>query len=175
MNMPKIPVYQVRIPEYTVRTPPDCRTIGERIDKVLKRHFLGRRLAIRCLSSKDHHGKSVDDLVRIIKKLGTDHYSKRRKGDRYENVEGKKIDFFALERNVRLDSVLMEQFIYSFYFQAKQFGFTPRRVDIIIVYDRASLRRVFHTYADGRRKSDGYVFRDPQHKRDAVLGIVKLL
>ncbi|MBW2997718.1 hypothetical protein KY349_05245 [Candidatus Woesearchaeota archaeon] len=174
--MAKIPVYQITVPEYHVKSPPDHTSIGSRIDKVIKKHFLGKRVAIRCLGSQEHKGKSVDDMVKIIKKTGIDRYDPKRIGDRYENVEGKHIDFFALDFTVKQNSRIMEKFIEPFYTWPPQLGGKPVRLDIAIVYDLSKLKRVIHTY-EGRDdiKKDGFVFRNPENKRDALLGIIKII
>ena len=67
---------------------------------------------------------------------------------------------------------MMRQFIWSFYELAEK----PERIDIVIVYDLAKLRRVVHRY-EGRTdiKRDGFVFREPDKKTDALLGIIKVL
>ncbi len=171
----KIPILEVSIPEYTVETAPDSKAIGEKIDQVLISHFRDKRLVVRCLSSKDHPGKSLDDLVALISQIGIDRYDDEQKGDRYNNVEGKKIDFFALERIVRPGTALMEQFINSMYFDARRFGFEPTRIDIVLLYSWALVQQVVHTYADARQKDDGYVFKDPERKTEALAGIVKVL
>ncbi|MBI2136108.1 hypothetical protein HYU06_03485 [Candidatus Woesearchaeota archaeon] len=83
-----VPVYQIKISEYSVKSKPDWVAIGKKV-------------AIRCLGSQEHKGKSVNALIKIIMGLGHDRYDFSKKGDRYENVENKKIDFFALDFKVR--------------------------------------------------------------------------
>ena len=116
--MKKIPVYQVKVPEYKLKkfrktskkidyagTPwfnlripkvyadnkPDFTKIGAKVDKCLKKHFLGKKVAVRVLGSEEHEGKSINELIKIIKILGYDRYNPKRKGERYENIENKKI------------------------------------------------------------------------------------
>src|SRR3989338_1911117 len=167
-----IPVYSIKIPGYSVRKKPDHAGIGEKIDKVIKKHFLGQRLAIRCLGSQEHPGKSANDLIRIIKKLGTDKYDPKRNGEKYENVEGKRIDFFALDFRITKNGRFLENFIEPFYTYPKAEGKKTIRIDIIILYDLAKLKRVPHRY-EGRKdiKRDGFVFRDQAKKKDALAGI----
>ncbi len=171
-----IPVYQIKIPHYHVRTKPDWESIGKKIDKLIINNFLGKKIAIRCISSREHKGKSMDDLVRIVKKSGTDRYSKRRKGDRYENIENKKIDFFALDYKVKKNSEMLWQFIWSFYVFPIKFGHKPVRLDLAIIYDYNKLKKVYHKYK-GRKdvKNDGFVFKDPENKKQALLGMIKIL
>jgi hypothetical protein len=170
------PVYSVKVPEYTVDSRPDYEKIGSKIDIVVKKHFLGRKVAIRCLSSQEHKGKTVNDLVKIIRKIGTDRYDQKRSGEKYENVDNKQIDFFALDFTIKEKGEYMRQFIESFYTYPIQDGKKPVRIDVAILYDRAKLRRVTHRY-EGRIdiKKDGFVFKDPKNKPAALLGIIKIL
>ncbi len=48
--------------------------------------------------------------------------------------------------------------------------------DIAIIYDLTKLKRVLHQYK-GRTdiKRDGFVFRNPANKKDALIGIIKIL
>ena len=56
--MKKIPIYQIKIPEYNVRKKPDHVAIGKKLDDVIKKHFMGKTIAIRALGSMEHKGKS---------------------------------------------------------------------------------------------------------------------
>lgn len=89
-----IPVYQVTVPEYRLRTfrkksrkldyagtpwfnlkipqvywenKPDFEKIGAKIDSYLKKHFIGKKVAVRVLGSEEHKGKSIVEVIRIIK------------------------------------------------------------------------------------------------------------
>ncbi len=170
-----VPVYSVKIPEYNVRKKPDSQDIGARIDKTIIKHFLGKRVAIRCLGSQEHRVPR-NDLIRIIKKLGTDKYEPDRKGEKYENVEGRHIDFFALDFRITRDGKFLENFIEPFYAYPVQEGRKPVKIDIIILYDMSKLKRVLHRY-EGRKdiKRDGFVFKNPKNKSGTVLGIIKIL
>jgi len=68
------------------------------------------------------------------------------------------------------------QVIYGFYHSAIGVHGHPVRIDILTVYDATQLEEVVHQY-EGRDdiKRDGFVFRHPDNKRAAVLGIIKLL
>lgn len=176
MKKRNIPVYSISVPEYHVKSKPDHKRIGEKIDKLIKKYFLGQKVAIRTLGSQEHKGKSVDNLIKLIKKLGYDRYNPKRKGDRYENVENKKIDFFALDFKINKNTKIMEKFIEPFYtWPPKQRGSKPIRLDIIIIYDLSKLKRIIHKY-EGRTdiKRDGFVFKDIGNKKEAILGIIKI-
>jgi hypothetical protein len=196
-----IPVYEVSLPEYTLPKPahlsgkifttswgivipaeyeeekPDFGPIAERIIGSLRKHFSGRRIALRMIGSMEHQGKSADDLIAIIKQLGHDRYDPHRKGDRYENIGNKKIDLFALELTVGKEDeeIDIKYALESFYYYPIADRNSPVRVDIAIVYDLEQLEVVEHQY-EGRAdiKRDGYVFKH-EDRPGAVLAMLKLL
>ncbi len=172
--MKTIPVYSIKIPEYDVKTKPDWKKIGAKIDVVIKENFLGKKVAIRCLGSQEHKGKTVNDLVKIIKKLGHDRYDSKRKGDGYENAGGEKVDIFALDIIIRPKSKIMEKMIEPFYSWPIKIGETPIRLDIAIIYDLSKLKKISYKHK-GRKCTYGFVFKDQKNKRDALLGIIKIL
>jgi hypothetical protein len=200
----KIPVYRVSVPEYKLKkykgapdktdyaaTPwfdikipkaywdnkPDFEKIGAKIDKCLKEHFLGQKVAIRALGSEEHRGKSADEVIAIIKKLGHDRYDPGRNGDRYENLDRKHIDFFALDFKINKGGEYFKQFIEPFYFWPIADRHKPIRIDIAIVYDLSKLKRVEHRYKGREKelKKDGFVFKQPGKKPEAIIGIIKIL
>ncbi|MEK6873219.1 MAG: hypothetical protein AABW91_00050 [Nanoarchaeota archaeon] len=174
--MRNIPVYSIKIPEYDIKTKPDHIKIGSVIDELIKKHFLGRKVAIRGISLSDHKSKNVNELIKIIKKLGYDRYNPKRKGDRYENVEGKKIDIFALDFKINKKGKYIRYLIEPFYDMGIKYGGRPLRLDILLIYDFAKLKRVIHKY-EGRNdiKRDGFIFRDSKNKKGALTGIIKVL
>lgn len=84
--MRDIPVYVIHLPEYQVTTKPDHTTLGRIVDAELKKHFMGRTIVARGIGSSEHPDKTVDALMEIIKRDGTDRYDPDRRGDRYENI-----------------------------------------------------------------------------------------
>lgn len=165
-----------KIPEFYEKNKPDFQGIGTKIDELLKKYFLGKKVAIRVLGSQEHKGKSTNDLIKIIKKLGYDKYNPKRKGDRYENIENKHIDFFALDFKIMKDGQYFQFFLEPFYYWPIQDRKYPVKVDIAIIYDLSKLKRVMHQYK-GRTgiKKDGFIFKNPENKKDALLGIIKIL
>ncbi|MFA5176196.1 MAG: hypothetical protein WC413_02975 [Candidatus Nanoarchaeia archaeon] len=168
-------IYTIKIPEYNVKSKPDWDKIGNKLDIILKKHFLNKKIAVRCLSSKKHKKKDINDLIKIIKKLGHDRYNPKREGDRYGNIENKKIDIFCLDWTVKPKSKMMWQMIWSFYKFPIDFGKKPSRIDICIIYDLNKLKRVVHQYK-GRKdiKKDAFIFKYPNKKPEAILGIIKI-
>lgn len=171
------PIYTIHLPAYQVHEEPDYRTLGKIIDAELKKHFMGQLVGLRALGSQEHPGKSIDELVEIIKRDGTDRYDPERGGDRYDNVENKHIDLFLLRRKISDRSKIFWQLAWSFYKSPLKLRGQPVRVDILVIYDLAKLKavRTTHTHEGySVTKRDGFVFREPSKKNEAVLGIFKI-
>lgn len=166
---------EVILPEYTVDKEPDDRAIGKTIDDEIKKHFMGKAVLVRGIASSEHSGKSVDELIKIIQRTGTDRYDHKRVGDRYENVEGKHIDLFAFPAQVTESTEVARHMIWGFYHSSIGVHGRPMRIDIVIVYDADQMKQVLHTY-EGRNdtKDDGFVFKHPDYKTAALLGVIKV-
>lgn len=177
--MPKfmsIPIFTVELLNYRVDVEPNDKAIGRILDDELKRHFLGQSIVVRGIASSEHPDKTQDQLVAIIQELGTDRYDPYRGGDRYDNIEGKRIDFFAFGATINPDTELLHQLVWGFYHSAIGIHGRPMRIDIITVYDASKVERVTHQY-EGRddSKDDGFVFKDPTNKRAALKAVIKIL
>jgi len=166
----------LHIPQYQITAEPDHRAIGKIVDDELRRHFMNATIVARGIASSEHPGKTIDELVEIIKLDGTDRYDVNRKGDRYENLQGKRIDLFGFRRKVGPHMRLFKDVVYGFYHSALGVHGKAARIDILIIYNAEKLKAVLHQY-EGRtdKKRDGFVFLDPTHKQDSLLGIIKIL
>jgi len=178
--MEKIPIYEFSIPEYNFKKgKPNFDHISSKIVECLREHYMGKRIALRFLGSKEHKGKSVDELIKTIKHVGHDRYNLKRIGDRYENIGKSKIDLFALEFEVgkSREEECIKWALDSFYeYSLKDVGH-PVQIDIGIIYDLSKLKVVEHKYV-GREdevKRDGFVFEDQDNKSEAILGILKMI
>lgn len=169
------PVFTLTVPDYQVTSEPDYMAIGKVVDDELRKHFMGRTIVARGIGSSEHPGKTIDELVEIIKRDGSDRYDPSRTGDRYENIQGKHIDMFGFRRKVGPHMQLFKDVVYGFYHSALGLHGKAVRIDILIIYDAAKLKAVLHQY-EGRadKKRDGFVFREPARKQDALLGVIKI-
>lgn len=168
-------VITVPLPEYQVRTEPDHRRIGRRVDEAINTGFPGAKIVGRGLSADDHDELTVDELIKIIVATGTDRYDPDRIGDRYDNLEGRHIDFFGMRRTVRPRMRLFEALSWGFYHGSIEIHGRPTRLDIVSIYDATQVRAVLHQY-EGREdlKRDGFRFVHPDRKAAALLGVIKL-
>lgn len=95
-----LPLLTVALPQYRVDSEPDHGTLGRAVDAEIRQHFMGRTVLIRGVGIQDHPGISVEQLIELIERNGTDRYDPTRTGDRYANVQGRHIDLFAFRRKV---------------------------------------------------------------------------
>ncbi len=167
---------EITIPEYSVETEPDHKAIGKPVDDLLKQNFMGEKVLIRGLGSMEHPDKSIDEVVEIIKTTGTDRYDPKRIGDRYTNVGDKYFDLCALRRTISPRSEIFWQLSWSFYNSPLRERGYPVKVDIVTIYDAKQLKAVTYSPARhrGRIMRDGFVFRKPDDKAAAILGIIKI-
>lgn len=175
--MKTIPVYTICLPQYNFDNgEPDHKTIGTVVDDALRKHFMGQKVLIRGLGSHEHPGKTVDELIGIIKTTGTDRYDPARKGDRYTNLGDVYFDLCALRRTISTRSKIFWQLSWSFYRSPlKERGY-PVLVDILIVYDPKQLKAVAYRPVSQKDRimRDGFVFRDPDNKLAAIKAIFKI-
>jgi len=169
-------ILEIKLPNYSVDAEPDHLLIGKIVDNELKSQFPGKQVLVRAIASSEHPGKTVDELVNMIAQKGTDRYDPERAGDRYDNIEGKHIDLFAFPADLSTDNAVFNQAVWGFYHSAKVIHGYPMRIDIVLIYDATKMQQVLHQYV-GREdiKDDGFCFKEPNNKPDALLGVIKLL
>lgn len=201
-----IPVFEIDTPEYKIKrldnlsgkihrtefgisipieywdNMPDFSVTADKITEWLRSRFLGKRVGLRFIGSDDHAGKSTDELIDIIKELGHDRYDPDRRGDRYENIDNKKIEVFVLDVEIGKQEGIdgeeqIKHALDSFYIYPIQEKGMPTRVDVCIIYDLDQLISIPHRY-EGREneiKTDGYVFKYPDKKPESILAILKII
>jgi hypothetical protein len=172
------PVYTISLPEYTVDHEPDYGVVGGKLDKVIETHFHGKRIAIRGISLVDHPGRTLDDLVGIILALGTDRYDPDREGVLYPDPPFT-IDLHAAPPShyggadiVSEGLRVMHGVLSDFYTGPPADRGGPLRLDILMIYDLDQLEEVPY---EGWEQSCMYVFQHPDRRKEALLGVIKIL
>lgn len=174
-------IISLPLPEYNIASQPDSKSIGAKIDKALEVNFDGKDVAIRALSLTDHPQLTLDEFVEIILKTGTDKYDPNRKGVDHEVFDPYKPDFQAgfctVGKNHYGEG---EDFIQKFYENTLLDRGYRLRLDLLVVYDLHQLvkaDKIDKTKPDVAEHLVSYLFRfrDPEHKPQALLGIIKLL
>lgn len=166
---------EVAIPTHEPGKAPDHEAVGAKLDKLLKRHFMGKRVVIRCIGSQDHPKLSLDELTDIIMKTGTDKYDPARMGVGYKEFvrKGIKVDFYGEDVEITKDAQVMSQALWEMHHSAIGDRGYGVHVDLVLVYDYSQLDMVMNLY-EHHPTSDGFVFKDPDNKRAALLGVIKI-
>lgn len=187
-----VPVYEIAIPEYTVEQEPDFLAIGARLDAMIEAYFPGRWIAIRGIGLIDHPGWSLADLVATICELGTDKYDPQRKGvhDDYHQFAadvwaGPCLVSNGLHAYEQEGPSVMAELVDHFYGGTMADRGYAVRLDIILIYDLDQLEPIsLQRTPDGpvplpipRLPTESYAFnfKRPEQKRQALLGIIKIL
>jgi len=166
------------VPVKYIESEPDFGTFEIELTNVLFDKFPQKKLCIRGVSLSEHNllngsALSVAELVEIIARDGSDRYNPNVAGDRYGNVENKRIDFFALDFDTcGGENNFWYMFNTFYYYGIDKYG-EPRMVDVITVYDTEKLDRVEYMYeGDDEIRSDAFVF--PSGDITALLGIITI-
>lgn len=164
MDKVKAPIYNIFVESR------DQNARNEKIDAEIKKHFIGSRVCIRVLGSSVHKEKTIEELVGIIRDIGTDRYDPTIKSDRYYNKEGRNIDFFALDFVVGFQTKILDEFTWRKKLRP------PLLIDVIIVYDADHVEMVVYTpIGREKKKFDGFVFKNIPSKPKAIKAIFRVM
>lgn len=175
-------IVEISIPEYTIDHQPDYQTIGSRIDEALAKNFEGTYL-LRALSITDHPQYTLDQLVDIIVKTGTDKYDPNRKGVDHDVFAPYEPDLQAGTVTIQDGKVIGESFsedIKRFYENVLLDRGYRLRIDLLVLYDPNQMIRaekVDDTKPSVQPHLEEYLwrFKNPEHKEMALVGMVKIL
>lgn len=166
---------RIDVPEYELGPKLSVHSVAKKIDQTLVEHFNGQKVVLRAISSQKHTQHTKAELVEHVLTTGTDRYDPHNKGDRYENVEGKHIDFFGRVCTIGPGKYLSLFILKGFHVWVPN-DYQHHKMDIWLVYDRTKLKSVMHMYEQHMiLKRDGYVFKDPDNKANALLGIIEIV
>lgn len=174
-------IVEISIPEYTLDNQPDYFAVGTKIDKALSENFEGTYL-LRALSIADHPQYTLDELVDIILKTGTDKYDPNRKGVAHEEFEPYKPDIQAGIIEVKDGKLTSEPFaedVRRFYENTLIDRGYRLRTDLLVLYDPKQLIKAEKEDSDKPPVAphlEEYLwkFKNPEQKQMAVAGIVKI-
>lgn len=174
-------IISISIQEYKLETQPDYEAVGEKIDKAVIENFDGTYL-VRALSIIDHPQLTLDELVDIILKTGTDKYDPDRKGVAHEEFEPYQPDIQAGIIKIE-NGKLSESFsddVKRFYENTLIDRGYRLRIDLLVFYDPELLVKAVKV--DDSKPSvashlEEYLwkFKEPDNKQNAVVGILKIL
>jgi hypothetical protein len=163
-------ITEVSIPEYDLKKKVDYDAVGRKIDDHLKKHFRGKKAVIRAISSSERN-EDLDETVKTILKHGTDRTCPDVKGRGYD--KNPDIDIFGAQYDIDSAEAIGRDFVQHFYEDPQKHGADPLKIDLLVVYDAQQLERVPHSVRD-KPRHDGYRFKHPEKKHEAVHGVVKI-
>ncbi len=154
---------------------PYHKPIGIALDALLIKHFLGKKVVVRCIGSQDHPTISLDELTDIILKTGTDKYDNKRRGVGYDEFihKGINVDFYGEPVEITAKTAIIAQLVWEMHHSAIGDRGYGVHVDVVIIYDAEKVDMVMSLY-ESHPTSDGFVFKDSSSKRAALLGIIKI-
>lgn len=179
---PKPKIVTISLPEYSIDSQPDYSVLGVKIDKALEENFEGKFLE-RALSITDHPQYTIDELIDIIVKTGTDKYDPNRKGVAHEEFSPYNLDMQAGSIEIK-DGKLSEPYgkelIKLFYEDVMLDRGYRLRIDLVVLYDPNKMvkaEKIDNTKPSVRPTLEELLwrFKDPIHKPQALKGIIKIL
>lgn len=167
----EVKIWNLSVKGYNTKKKVNYNSIGRELDTILQQNFLEKTIALRCMSSKDHH-KTVKEIVEIIRKTGTDRYDPKKKMMFHDFYAKHNPDLFA---SIILVSkkTFMGKHIQEFYAKTKGDRKYGIRADIFTLYNPEELKMIHHVY-DGQEESDCFKFKFPKYKQKALLGIIAI-
>jgi len=183
-------VVTVAVPEYAVSRKPEYLKIGRLVDEAIEANFQDGRYMYRALSVDDHPGLTLDGLVSVILQVGWDKYDPARKSVCHEQFSVYDYDIQAGSFEIRDAKIVVlptdtyptmfGDTAYDFYENAPQDRGYPVRIDLLVLYDsdKLELARLKNPELEGVNLGLAkylYKFKDRANKKDALLGIVKIL
>jgi hypothetical protein len=183
-------IITVALKEYNIRAKPYYLKLGKKVDKIIEKNFTDGKYILRAIGSGEHPRLSVDELAEIILNTGTDKYDPKREGVAHEDFSGYDYDIQAGTIEIRNSKLVIPKsykyrtefgdIIWHFYEHTHLDRGHAVRIDLLLIYDPKQLRqaRKFHSKAKSVRKGLNkylYKFKNPKNKKDALLGIIKIV
>jgi hypothetical protein len=183
-------VISISLPEYTITQKPDYLKIGQKADAEIEKHFGDGKYTYRAIGLDDHSGKTLDEIVSIILASGTDKYDPARKSVCHEQFCIYDYDIQAGSFEIKDGKIVIEptdrfptlfgDTVYDFYEHSPLDRGYPVRIDLLLLYDPDKMESAGLIHPNSPPVSPDlekylYKFKDRANKKDALVGIVKIL
>ena len=185
-----VKIIEIKVPEYNIKDKIDYLKIGKKVDKKIESNFGDGKYILRAIGLDDHPNMSLNKLVLTILKLGTDKYNQNRKEICHKEFSMYDHDIQAGEFKIKNHKIIIDNsYEYPSLFgdAVKKFyenvlldrGYRVR-IDVLIIYNAKKLKRakkINPNAESARPELEGclYKFKNPKDKKDALVGIVKIL
>ena len=147
----------------------DVEKVGNCIDDVLIANFGGKNIVLRGTQSEKHDMQKEEFVSRILS-TGTDRFE--HDNNSAINVNDKPIDLFGYV--CKVEKPISARVLNGFHtWKPMSLEKPQRKVDVWMIYDAEQLENVeyFHSHYKVLAH-DGYVFKNPNHKTEALLGVL---
>ncbi len=183
-------VTEVHLPEYTTKKKPDYVKLGKKVDRIIEKNFPNGRYILRAVGSEDHPDLTLDKLADIILKTGTDKHDPNRKGVCHDEFSVYDYDIQAGTIKIKNRKLAIPKsykyptefgdIIWHFYEHAPLDRGHIVRIDLLLFYDPKKLKKARKLHPEAQNVRRGlnkylYKFKEPENKKDALLGIIKIL
>lgn len=183
-------IISIPLPEYTISCKPDYESIGDKVDSIIECNFPDGCYLIRAIGKDDHPNLTLDQLVEVITKTGTDKYEPDRKSVAHEDFANYDYDIQAEKFEIKDGKIILEDFskvrslfgeiVYNFYENAPHDRGYSVRIDLLLIYDSEQFdqaRTVSPELSgvDPKFEKHLFKFKDPNNKPNTLVGIVKIL
>lgn len=181
---------KVNLPEYNIESQPNYIKIGKKVDSVIEQFLQDGDYIYRAIGGDDHKDMAIDELISKITELGTDKYDLERKEVCHDEFSRYDHDIQAGSFSVNNGKLILD----DSYEHSSLFGDTAKkfyenvlldrgyrvRIDLLVIYDANKLEKAkkIDPEAESARpelEDCLYKFKDPDNKKDALVGIVKIL
>jgi hypothetical protein len=186
----------ISLPTYSVTDPPDAEAFGAVLDEVIRNTFGQegpREIGIRSVSLFDHPGHSHDSLGDVIVASGTDRHDPGRTSPLSEAYDPFGVELHIVPCTVSAISLhspmcdgttfygttqsVMAEAVSDYYAgpPLDREG-VPLRIDLLTIYDLRHLEGIPIPFHVGEKPPfSACRFRHPDSRKEAVLGVIKVL
>ncbi|MEI6850690.1 MAG: hypothetical protein WCK26_01855 [Candidatus Saccharibacteria bacterium] len=143
--------------------------VSKFIDDVLVDNFSGKDVVLRAIQS-EKHDLPKDKIIELIINTGSDRYESKSTNEvKVNNIH---IDLFGMACKIK-DSISIKILEGFHKWKPKCLERPQLKLDIWMIYDANSLNNIeyLHSYYHVKAR-DGYTFKDPKHKVDALIGVL---
>ena len=184
-----VKVIELNLPEYTLGSKPDYTRLGKEVDDLIIKNFPEGRYIVRAIGKDDHPSLSLKELVEVIIETGTDRYLPDKKGVAHDFFSDYDYEIHASLIEIKDGKIIQfedydyesffAEIIYNFYENAPKDRGHAVRIDLLLFYDPKMVLKAKKVYSNNEPAKDLdlflYKFKNPDNKKDALLGIVKIL
>lgn len=182
-------IIKVSVPEYNLESHPDYVSVGKKVDAEIVKNFSDGKYVYRAIGLDDHPELALDEFVEIVKESGTDKYDPERKEVCFDEFCMYDHDMQAGCFEIKDGEIIEEGLEYP-----TMFGDTVKkfhenvlldrghrvRIDVLLMYDLNKMekaKKIDESAESSRPELVDclYKFKDPENKKDALVGIVKIL